>query len=76
MKPEGARFEHDGCEQCRFVGQLGKVDVWHCQTNAGTTMLRHSDRPEDYESFPGGSWQWADADAIRRVATMMVSGMI
>jgi hypothetical protein len=78
MKPDGARFEHDGCENCCFHGQLGKSDVWHCPNNGGTIMLRDSDEPSDYRSMPAtlSPSVMQDARLAYRVAQLIVEGEI
>lgn len=50
MKPDGARYEFDGCETCRFVGQMGPEDVWYC-SRTDTLMRRWSDEPSEYLSM-------------------------
>lgn len=55
MTPEGARYEHDGCEQCQFWGQMGPEDVWFCPKNGGTLMRRWSSEPSEYLSMSPGN---------------------
>lgn len=61
MTPEGsaARYEHDGCDGCVFLGGMEAVeglrpalDLWFCPQGGSlpTVIARFSDDPPDYES--------------------------
>lgn len=46
-----ARYRHDGCEHCVFLGQLDGEDVYFCpQHRMQTIIFRHGDQPEAYRS--------------------------
>lgn len=53
------RFKHDGCKDCRFVGQIGEYDLWFCNgVIDDVVMLRYSDEGSEYLSM---AWDLVEA---------------
>ncbi len=51
-EPVPARFNHDCCSQCRYLGQIDKYDLYVCKSGAGeaSVIFRYGDDGPDYAS--------------------------
>jgi hypothetical protein len=49
--PVPARFNHD-CDQCRYLGQIDKYDLYVCKSGAGeaSVIFRYGDDGPNYAS--------------------------
>lgn len=65
---EDQRYQHDGCDSCRYIGRIGHNDVWVCEKQGplpSEVCVREGGEPWDYHAGPlegvslplgGGFW--------------------